>query len=161
MRSGMASGALALISLSGIGLGLRVALAPMPAVALPERTMEQRADTSARPVGPADSLTRLIVERDLFRVARRPAGVTYDLVRAAQPPTPVPPKPALMLTGIVWDRGGNPSAVLDGVPGAGGPRVVRSGERIGALLVRRIERDRVVVVGLDTTWTLTVREPWR
>jgi len=101
------------------------------------------------------------VARDPFRIARRPAPVAYDLVRAAQPPAPVPPKPALVLTGIVWDRGGNPSAVLDGVPGAGGPRVVRSGERIGALLIRRIERDRVVVVGLDTTWTLTVREPWK
>jgi hypothetical protein len=32
---------------------------------------------------------------------------------------------------------------------------------VGPLRVRRIERERVVIAGLDTVWTLTVREPWR
>ena len=54
----------------------------------------------------------------------------------------------LVLTGIVWDSRGHPSAVLDGLPGGGSPRVVRQGDQLGALRVRRIAHDRVVVSGL-------------
>jgi len=101
------------------------------------------------------------VERDPFRVTRRPATVLYDPLRLAQPALPPTPKPALALVGIVWDTGRDPTALVEGLPGADGPRAVRQGETIAGLRVRTITRDRLVITGLDTTWTLTVREPWR
>jgi hypothetical protein len=60
--------------------------------------------------------------------------------------------------GIVWGR--EPAAVIEGLPGVEGPRVVRRGDNVGALRVRDIVQDRVIVVGLDTTWTLKLRVPW-
>ena len=66
----------------------------------------------------------------------------------------------LSLLGIVWDGGRDPTALLEGLPGVEGPRVVRRGEHVGDLRVRTIARDHVMVLGPDTTWILTVREPW-
>jgi hypothetical protein len=107
----------------------------------------------------ADSLARQAIARNPFRVDRRPARVAYDPVRAATPPAPQPPKPVLVLAGIVW--GADPTALIEGLPGIEGSRVVRVGEVVGAFTVRAIERDRVTVTGMDTTWTLQVKEPWR
>lgn len=107
----------------------------------------------------ADSLARDVVRRDVFRVGRHPAAVAYDPVRGAAPPPPGPPKPALVLTGIVW--GAAPEAVVEGLPNASGPRVLRVGDVWGGVRVRRIAQNRVVLSGFDTTWTLTVREPWK
>ena len=101
------------------------------------------------------------MERDPFRVTRRPAAVLYDPVRISQPAIPAPQKPALALVGIVWDSGKDPTALVEGIPGADGPRPVRRGETIAGLRVKAIKQDRVLITGLDTTWTLTVREPWR
>lgn len=114
------------------------------------------------PAAPAaDSLTRQAAARTPFRMARGPAAVPYDpergAVEAAAPPAP--PKPALSLSGIVW--GAEPSAVVEGLPGSDGPRVLRGGDTVGALKVRRIAQQQVVITGMDTTWTLRVREPWR
>jgi hypothetical protein len=64
-----------------------------------------------------------------------------------------------VLTGIVWER--EPAAVIEGLPGSNGPRVVRARETVGPLRVRRIEREQVLITGLDTMWTLRVREPWK
>jgi hypothetical protein len=108
-----------------------------------------------------DSLAALLVARDPFRLARRPAPVTYDPVRLAQPAVAPPQKPVLLLAGIVWDGGRDPAALIDGFPGVNGPLAVRQGESIGGLRVKRIAADRVVITGLDTTWTLMVREPWK
>ena len=66
-----------------------------------------------------------------------------------------------MLVGIVWDGGADPAAVIEGLPGIEGSRVVRVGEEYGGVRVRRVERALVVLAGLDTVWTLTVREPWQ
>jgi hypothetical protein len=161
MRSGTMSAGLLLVSLGGIALGARLVVVPLTD-ASPGAVSEARPRDSASYVAPGmDSLAQAIVPRDPFRLTRRPASLAYDPVRAAQPPAPTPPRPALVLTGIVWDARGNPSAVVDGLPGSGGPRVVRQGEQVGALRVRRIARDRVEVLGFDTVWTLTVREPWK
>lgn len=101
-----------------------------------------------------------LVAHDPFRAQRAPAPVAYDPVAlAASPPPPAPPKPALTLTGIAW--GAEPEAVIEGLPGTEGPRVVRVNETVGGLKIKRIASDRVVVVGMDTTWVLTVREPWK
>ena len=63
---------------------------------------------SSRPYA-ADSLGRLTSARDLFRSTRRPASPAYDAQRAAAPvDVSQPPKPALVLVGLVagGDRSG-------------------------------------------------------
>ncbi len=108
---------------------------------------------------PADSLVRLVVSRDAFRSARRAASVAYDPQRAAMPEqSNQPPKPVLALVGLVV--GAEPTAVIEGIPGVEGSRVVRVGDVVSGLRVKRVEGDRVVIVGMDTVWVLKVREPW-
>ncbi len=146
---------------AGLALAVRLAAAPLVRVTLPLRVA-----TVAQLVAPPveahpDSLAAVLVARDPFRVTRRPSNVVYDPVRLAQPATPPAPKPALVLVGIVWDSGRDPTALVEGLPGVEGPRPVRNGETIAGLRVKTIKPDRVVIAGLDTTWTLTVREPWR
>ena len=108
---------------------------------------------------PADSLERVVVARDLFRGDRRRAGVPYDPLRGAAPLPDAPPKPQLALTGVVW--GDIPEAVIEGLPTTDGPRVVRVGDVVGGLSIGHISRGSVVVAGMDTTWTLAVKEPWK
>ncbi len=109
-----------------------------------------------------DSVVAKVIARTPFRARRAPSAVAYnpDLGPEKQASMPQrPPRPALMLTGIVWDE--EPEAVIEGLPGANGPRVVRRNDVIGELKVRRIGSEQVVITGLDTTWTLRVREPWQ
>jgi hypothetical protein len=120
-------------------------------------TATQSART-ARPY-PADSLARAVVAGDLFRSDRRPGAVPYDPTRGAAPLLDGPAKPTLTLTGVVW--GDEPQAVVEGLPTSDGPRVVRAGDVIGGFTIQRIDPTRVVVTGMDTTWALTVREPWK
>lgn len=109
--------------------------------------------------GRVDTLTTQLVTRDPFRMARRPADRPYDPdPPPPQPPDASPPKPALILTGIVWS--GEPTAVLEGLPGVDGARLVRTGEVYEGLRIRRISASTVVVAGWDTTWVLEVRKPW-
>lgn len=146
----------------GLALVIRLVAAPLVRVGVPARAViASSAAASGTPAVPPDSLTAAITAHDPFRVARRPAAAVYDPTPAAQPPTPVPPKPTLVLVGIVWDGGRDPAALVEGLPAADGPRSVRRGETIGGLRVTRIVANQVVITGLDTTWTLTVREPWR
>jgi hypothetical protein len=100
----------------------------------------------------------LVVARDPFRIQRAPSPVVYDPLRPATPleqQAPPPPKPVLTLTGIVW--GPVPAAVIEGFPSIEGSRVVQQGEKVGGLRVERVTSAQVVIVGQDTTWTLTVR----
>lgn len=106
-----------------------------------------------------DSLARAAVARDMFRPARRPA-VRYNAQQVAAPgDANQAPKPALTLVGLVG--GGEATAVIEGLPGVEGVRVVRAGDVVAGLLIKQIGNDRVTIVGMDTTWTLRVREPWR
>lgn len=107
----------------------------------------------------AESLAVVTVGHDLFRSDRRAPDVVYDAARSVMPPVAAPFRPVLLLSGIVW--GTAPEAVIDGLPGVDGPRVMRAGDQVAGLKVERIERADVVIVGMDTTWTLRVREPWR
>ncbi len=152
-----------LIVMAGIGLALalRVATSPLVRVALPPpAAVAATVEAAASQIQP-DSLVAALVSKDPFRVTRRPSPVAYDAVRLAQPPVPPQPRPALTLVGIVWDRGTDPTALVDGLPGVEGPRPVRVGDSVGGLRVRAIKPDRVVITGLDTTWTLVVKEPWK
>ena len=145
----------------GLVLGVRLVAAPLVRVDIPQRAASP-AQIAAPPVGThPDSLAAALVARDPLRVTRRPSNVVYDPLRLAQPATPPASKPALTLVRIVWDSGRDPTALVEGLPGVDGPRPVRSGETIAGLRVKTIKPDRVVITGLDTTWTLTVREPWR
>jgi len=145
----------------GLALGVRFVASPLVRVSVPSPVGTAPASTTFQPQAQPESLVGALVGRDPFRVTRRPAAVLYDAVRLAQPAAPPTPKPVLALVGIVWDSGKDPTALVEGIPGADGPRPVRQGETIAGLRVRTIKQDRVLITGLDTTWTLTVREPWR
>lgn len=152
-------------ALGGLVAGMTLLRPSLPDKLPPVRTPAQSARDrveAGRP--PLDSLTRVAAPRAPFRASRTPPSVAYDPDRSQVPGVqglPSAPRPVLVVTGIVWGRGSRGSAVLEGLPGAPGPRVVRAGEEVGGLKVRRIQRDLVVVTGLDTTWTLTVRAPWK
>lgn len=102
-----------------------------------------------------------------FRLDRAPAPIPFPVPGAdpsmmpGMPPPyepPPPPRPELRVTGIV----GPPwQALLEGVPGHDGAVVVRGGETFGELRVRSVGRETVVVAGADTTWRLSVRNPWQ
>ena len=114
---------------------------------IPARVLEDAADS--------------VYENDPFRLEGRPSGVAYGAETEGAPPPaePTPPKPVLVLKGTV---GGPPWAgVLEGVPGREGSVLVRQGDTLGGLRVRRVGRDTVVVTGSDTAWRLTVRRAWQ
>lgn len=100
-----------------------------------------------------------VVQVNPFRLDRQPSPIPYDPVQPVASEQPAPPKPILGLTGILWSR--TPVAILEGLPGQDGARLVRRGDRIGGLEVVGIGRTQVVVRGMDTTWYLRVREAWR
>jgi len=105
-----------------------------------------------------DSLAVVAVARDPFRVTRRAAEFAYDPVRLAQLAAAAPaPKPVLTLVGLV--TGTEPTAVVVGLPGVEGPRVLRVGDQVAGIMVKAISRERVRLEGMDTTWVLRVRDP--
>ena len=100
-----------------------------------------------------------IVSRDPFRLGRRPVLPAYDPLRLGEQLAPPPPRPTLVVVGVLDGR--PPSAVIEGLPAVEGARVVRIGDVIGALRIKAIGTGGVVVTGMDTTWVLKVREPWK
>lgn len=157
----MVNGALMTTAAIGLGLGVRLVAAPLVRVAAEPRVPYSTPTVASTPAMKLEALMAALVARDPFRVARQPSPVAYDPVQLAQSATPPVPKPTLALAGIVWDRGRSPTALVEGLPGVDGPRPVRLGDTVGGLRVKSIRPDRVVITGLDTMWTLTVREPWR
>src|SRR3989304_3447806 len=107
--------------------------------------------------GKLDSAASGVTEHDVFRRSRRPALAGTQATSVAAMTPPPRPMPALQLVGLV--AGAKPTAVIAGFPGTTGPRVVRVGEVISGLRVRRIGTEGVEVAGMDTTWLLTVRKP--
>jgi hypothetical protein len=105
-----------------------------------------------------DSLSLLVVVRDPFRADRTPAPIAFTPNPVEQSYAPAPPKPILLLTGIVW--GADPSAIIEGLPGVEGGRLMRQGDMAGGIKLRRITGSQAVLSGMDTTWTLSVRRPW-
>lgn len=159
MRAGLWGVAVWAFPVSGIaGLILSFVVAVVPSEAVVVRRSASL-PTMTPSKYPADSLSRVVVARDLFRVGRRPGVVAYDPVRGAAPLPDGPPKPQLVLTGVVW--GDEPEAVVEGLPTTSGPRVVRVGDAVGGVTIKRIEPARLIAAGFDTTWTLTVRVPWK
>lgn len=160
MNTGLVRIALTVIGLVGMMAFVRVAAWPLARVqlpAVPESTPAARALDVGQRV-PSESIAA-IVNRDPFRIGRLPAITAYDPVRLAQPIVPPAPRPALTLVGLV--NGSEASAVVEGLPGVEGPRVVRVGDLVAGLRIKQIRNNRVVIVGMDTTWVLKVREPWK
>ncbi len=124
--------------------------------ATPARTV--RAEFERPRESGADSSPQLVVARDVFRLGRQPAATAYDPDRGVNPPAVAQePGPALRLVGIVTGR--QAAALIEGLPGTEGTRVVRAGEHVGKLTVTAIGHGRVLVAGPDTVWVLTVRRP--
>lgn len=151
---------LAACSVGAVGFGGLALMVPLTAAG-PAGMNGRNEDLPMRAatVPKIDSLLRLVTTRTPFRASRRPAAVAFD----PNPPAPIvasnAPKPVLTLSGIVWS--GDPTAVIQGLPGIEGSKVVRRGDVVAGLKVSRIDRERVWVTGLDTVWTLAVREPWK
>jgi hypothetical protein len=103
-----------------------------------------------------DSLGRVIVSGNVFREDRSAAAVPYGATLASGDEAAHGRSlPALELTGIVWAQ--VPAAVVEGLLGAIGARVVQAGEQYGDFVVHNITRDTVWIAGADTTWTLTLQ----
>ena len=101
---------------------------------------------------------RVLIAGDPFRIDRRPAKVRFRPDAERTDTSPRTARPALRLTGIL---GGSPwQAVLEGLPGRAGSVVVHEGELVEGFLVGSVRYDTVVVHGADTTWVLTVTQPW-
>lgn len=107
-----------------------------------------------------DSLVARVVGGHPFRPDRRPAPNRYEPSpmggEAIAPPPPL--RPALRVAGLLW--GSVPRVVLEGVPGREGAVILAAGDTAGGLRVRRLEPERAVIAGYDTTWVLTPRGLW-
>ncbi len=145
---------------AALGVGVLALAAPPFQVHLPAPPPAGVA-SSATAVTVSDSLVRQVIARTPFRASRSPAARPYDLDRGTVEVVEAPPvpRPRLTLAGIVWEP--EPLAIIEGLPGAEGGKVLRRGEVVGGLKLKRIERNRVVITGLDTTWNLSVKEPWQ
>ena len=103
----------------------------------------------------ADSIARRTIGRNPFRAHRSPAAIRFRPEAEMAPPPPSPPRPSLSVAGIVL--GTDPAALIDGIPGTDGTRVLRIGESVAGYTVRSIDSTRVVVASRDTTYQLPVR----
>jgi len=148
------------VGLLGAAASVRLAAWPIARIDLPP---SPGFDSSAQPTSSGSRIAAesvaTIVSRDPFCIGRRPLLPPYDPLRLTEQATTLPPKPTLILVGVV--NGIAPSAVIEGLPGVDGARVVRVGDAVAGLQVKRIANGRVVIAGMDTTWVLEVREPWK
>jgi len=150
---------LLVVGLLGVIASVRIAARPIANVQLPRAPVY---DSTGQTVSSgsriaAESVTA-VVSRDPFRIGRRPILPPYDPLRLTEQLAPAPAKPTLILVGVV--NGIEPSAVIEGLPGVEGSRVMRVGDVVAGLQITKITNGRVVVAGMDTTWVLEVREPW-
>jgi len=150
----MVAGCLGLISVVRLGAW------PLVQVRLPAVADSAIAPTTPSMVAKISPESVVAIQsRDPFRIGRRPVLPAYDPMRLAEQQAPPPPRPTLVLDGVM---DGNPaSAVVEGLPGVEGPRVVRVGDVVGGLSIKEVAKARVVITGMDTTWVLQVREPWK
>jgi hypothetical protein len=103
------------------------------------------------PVEAQDALDSVVIQRNAFRSDRRPAPVRFE--PGGQTPPSMEPRPPLSVAGVVLGR--TRAALLRGLPGVDGVRVLAEGEAAAGVRVLRVA-DRTVVV----TWrsdTLSLR----
>jgi hypothetical protein len=106
-----------------------------------------------------DDAAARIVEHDPFRVERRPPDVAFGTqAGGTSASTAAPAKPQLTVSGIV---GGPPwAALLNGVPGHEGTVLVHAGDALSGFTVLAVHAASLTISGMDTTWHLTVNDPW-
>lgn len=142
----------------GAGAAARWTLA-LPAVtpASPYPAVSALRAATPRSFASPDSLARWIAGRDPFRADRRQAATAFEPARAEGAPPPPPPRarPNIVVAGVLL--GNTPAAILEGLPGVDGSRLVSVGDRVGEIVVRAITGNRVVVANADTSWTLFVK----
>jgi hypothetical protein len=146
--------------LLGLIMAVRVAVWPVVQITLPTIPTPGRGAhvEGTRPTIAPESVAA-IASRDPFRIGRRPLLPAYDPLRLAEQLAPPPPRPALLLVGVI--DGVNPSAVIEGFPGVEGSRIVRMGDVVAGLTIKKVGTGGVVISGMDTSWVLEVREPWK
>ena len=151
---------LIVVGLLGVTASVRIAAGPIASIQLPGSSVwDSSAQTPRSTTRIAAESVATIVSRDPFRIGRRPLLPAYDPQRLAEQLAPPPPKPTLILVGVV--NGLAPSAVIEGLPGVEGSRVMRLGDTVAGLKIEKITNSRVIIAGMDTTWVLEVREPWK
>ncbi len=148
-----------LVLLGGSAIPAAIAWNRPPAVEAEEMGATAPVPADTLPPPPFDSLGQVVIQRNPFRLGRVPADIPFTPI----PPEavyvePPPPKPQLVLSGIVW--GEEPSALVEGLPGVEGVRLMRVGDSIGTIRLRRVTRTEATLAGMDTTWVLQVRKPW-
>lgn len=162
MSYGPIRGGLALLVLGGAGTTGLVLTRPLVPGELPApHSSAPPAAGSAVDLVLNEGVVERAIGRPPFRADRRAPVAGYNPERTVVPEThsaPPAPKPALAISGIVW--GDAPAAVVEGLPGIESSVVLRLGESAAGLRVVGIQETRVVIRGMDTTWRLTVREPW-
>jgi hypothetical protein len=147
-----------LLLTAGAGVGVTAWAARRSLVPRSAAIASASATAEAVVVGEDSTVLRPWARRAPFRRSRQPSAVRYDaqalLAPMNAPAAPTPPRPTLWLRGLVW--GQTPAAIIEGVPGTDGPRLIRAGDSVGPLRVRSISATQVVVSGLDTTWRLVL-----
>jgi hypothetical protein len=150
-----------------LALGVLALLAPI-AAGLVVRGERRHDVPSPRPVSRdalppvsdhGNDLIRLASAGTPFRLWHHGPSVRFGAGQtpavAASPPVP---RPHPVLTGVLW--GSTSAALLEGIPGHEGAVVMSKGDTAGGLRLTRLKHDRVTLTGMDTSWTLTVRQPW-
>jgi hypothetical protein len=124
----------------------------MPSVRHQARLVAEREDV-ARP----DSLAVVAAARDVFRRDRHATSIPFDPARSdnSSPAPQAPSRPALSLVGIV--NGARALALIEGLPGVAGSRLLGVGDTALGFRVRVIGPDLVVLSTRDTSWTLHLR----
>src|SRR2546429_6072116 len=93
---------------TGLGASTRLAVRPLVRVELPAADVVRSEPAVTTTLPRTDSLARIAIERDAFRVTRRPAAVVYDPLRLTEQVASPTPKPTLSLVGLV--SGDEPAA---------------------------------------------------
>jgi nucleoid-associated protein YgaU len=154
---------IALWVLAAIGAGAAV-VGWRAATAIPARDVQPAVPVAHRdPAADSQGLQKAaaqIAATDPFRLDRHPASVPYRAGVEYVAPPPAPPKPVLVLKGTVGQARGW-AAMIDGIPGRDVTALVRAGDTLSGLKIKRVDRDTVIVLGMDTTWKLTVRRAWQ
>lgn len=139
-----------LLTAAAGGCAIRAAVHPLelPSPAVPAAMVVV---PPAGAIAVPESVVASAIRQAGFRSAR-----TLSAVRRSSPSSDGamadPSKPLPRLVGLVL---GHPStALITGVPGEAGTRILTQGDTAGGLRIRSISPHRVIVAGFDTAWTL-------
>ena len=103
-----------------------------------------------------DSAASHIVAHDPFRLERKPASVAYNTSPTGIVATVAPVIPMLRIA-LQGTIGGPPwHAIISGVPGHAGTIIVSSGDTLGGISIRKVNRDSVTIRVKDSTWTVAM-----